>query len=57
MEKYMPVPIIKMLLEYWSDTVAVPDKVLPTVEHLTGRSARSLAEWEKDHACDFTKGG
>lgn len=54
MEKYMPPPIIKMLLDYWSDTVTVPDVVLPTVEQLTGHKARTLAQWAKDHASDFS---
>lgn len=54
MEKYMPPPIIKMLLDYWSDTVTVPDVVLPTVEQLTGYKARTLAQWAKDHASDFS---
>jgi uncharacterized protein YbjT (DUF2867 family) len=54
MGKYMPQPIIKMLLDYWSDTVAIPDVVLPTIEQITGQKARSLAQWAKDHAPDFT---
>ena len=53
MGKFMPPPIIKMLLDYWSDTVTTPDVVLPTVEQITGRKARTLAEWAKDHAADF----
>lgn len=54
MEQYMPLPVIKMLLDYWSDTVTVPDTVLPTVEQLTGRKARTLTQWAKDHASDFS---
>jgi uncharacterized protein YbjT (DUF2867 family) len=54
MEKYMPLPVIKMLLDYWSDTVTVPDVVLPTVEQLTSHKARTLAQWAKDHASDFS---
>jgi uncharacterized protein YbjT (DUF2867 family) len=54
MEKYMPPPVIKMLLDYWSDTVTVPEVVLPTVEQLTGHKARTLAQWAKDHASDFS---
>lgn len=54
MEKYMPLPVIKMLLDYWSDTVTAPDVVLPTVEQLTGLKARTLAQWAKDHASDFS---
>ena len=54
MEKYMPFPVIKMLLDYWSDTVIVPDVVLPTVEQLTGYKGRTLAQWAQDHTADFS---
>jgi len=54
MEKYMPLPVIKLLLDYWSDTLTVPEVVLPTVEQLTGHKARTLAQWAKDHASDFS---
>ncbi len=54
MEKFMHPPVIKMLLDYWSDTVTVPDVVLPTVEQLTGHRARTLVQWAKDHASDFS---
>jgi uncharacterized protein YbjT (DUF2867 family) len=53
MAKYMPPPIIKMLLDYWSDTAVEPDPVLPTVTQLTGRTAVTLAQWAQDHAADF----
>ena len=55
MEKYMHPPVIKMLLDYWSDTLTVPDVVLPTVEQLTGHKARTLVQWAKDHASDFSR--
>jgi uncharacterized protein YbjT (DUF2867 family) len=55
MAKYMPESIIKMLLDYWVDTVAVPDVVLPTVNQVTGRPARTLAEWANDHAFAFSR--
>ncbi|ADJ49982.1 nucleotide-diphosphate-sugar epimerase/NmrA family protein [Amycolatopsis mediterranei S699] len=45
--------IVSMLLHYWSDTVETPDVVRPTVQELTGRPARTLAEWARDHAADF----
>ena len=44
--------IVKMLLDYWSDTVGTPD-VVRSPEPLTGRPARTLAEWARDHAADF----
>jgi len=56
MAKYMPAPIIKMLLDYWSDTVTTPDTVLATVAEVTGRPARPLASWAKDHAAAFAGG-
>lgn len=53
LSRYMPPLIVNMLLRYWSDTVKEPDVVFPTVEQVTGRPARTLAEWAKDHAADF----
>lgn len=44
--------IVTMLLDYWRDTVDEPD-VVRTAEQLTGRPARTLAEWARDHAPDF----
>jgi uncharacterized protein YbjT (DUF2867 family) len=49
----MPGEVIKMLLDYWSDTVAAPDVPLRTVEDVTGRPARTLATWAADHRADF----
>ena len=46
--------IVSMLLHYWSDTVETPDVVRPAVQQLTGRPARTLAEWARDHAADFS---
>jgi uncharacterized protein YbjT (DUF2867 family) len=40
MAQYMPADVIKMLLDYWSDTVAAPDVPLRTVEDVTGRHVR-----------------
>jgi uncharacterized protein YbjT (DUF2867 family) len=54
MEKYLPPSIIKMLLDYWSDTVSHPDRVLSTVEDVTGAKARTLVQWATDHASDFS---
>jgi uncharacterized protein YbjT (DUF2867 family) len=53
MAQYMPGDVIKMLLDYWSDTVAAPDVPLRTVEEVTGRPARTLATWAADHRADF----
>src|SRR5579864_8791682 len=40
MGQYMLAAVIKMLLDYWSDTVAAPDVPLRTVEEVTGRPVR-----------------
>lgn len=51
---YMGADIVKMLLDYWSDTVDTPDVVRPTVQNITGRPGLTLARWAKDHIADFT---
>lgn len=53
MSQFMPADVIKMMLDYWSDTVEQPDVVRPTVEQITGRPARTLTQWAADHASDF----
>ena len=53
MAQYMAPGAIKMLLDYWSDTVDEPDVPRPTVEQVTGRPARTLASWAADHRTDF----
>ncbi len=53
MAQFMAPGAIKMLLDYWSDTVDEPDVPRPTVEQVTGRPARTLAEWATDHRTDF----
>jgi uncharacterized protein YbjT (DUF2867 family) len=53
MKTYMPEPVIKMLLDYWSDTVEQPDVVRPTVQAITGKPGRTLAQWAKEHVKDF----
>lgn len=53
MSRFIPEPIIKMLLDHWSDTVDRPDTVLTTVQDVTGRPARTLAQWAADHTADF----
>lgn len=53
MSQFMPADVIKMMLDYWSDTVEQPDVVRPTVEQITGQPARTLAQWAADHVSDF----
>ena len=55
MGQFMPAEIIRMLIDYWSDTVAEPDTVRPGVAEVTGQPARTLTEWAADHAADFAK--
>lgn len=53
MSRYgVPEDIVAMLLDYWHDTVDQPD-VVRSPEPLTGRPARTLAQWARDHAADF----
>ena len=40
-------------LDYWQTLVEVPEPVTTTVEEITGRPARTFAEWAHDHADDF----
>ncbi|MEU7893607.1 NAD(P)H-binding protein [Nonomuraea sp. NPDC049152] len=40
-------------VEAWGSFVTTPEEVTDAVERLTGRPARSFAEWAADHAADF----
>lgn len=46
----MSPPVIRMLLDYWPNTLEEPDTVLTTVEDVEGQPARTLAQWATDHA-------
>lgn len=48
----VPGNIVTMLLDYWRDTVDEPD-IVRSPERLTGRPARTLAEWAHEHIADF----
>ncbi|MFC4913798.1 NAD(P)H-binding protein [Actinomadura gamaensis] len=50
--RFIPEPVLKMLLDYWHDTLTVPDVPRP-VTAVTGRPGRTLAEWAADHRADF----
>jgi hypothetical protein len=39
---------MKMLLDYWNDTLSVPDRPRPATR-VTGRPGRTSAEWATDH--------
>lgn len=40
-------------LAYWATLVDTPETVTKTVEEVTGKPARSFAEWARDHAAAF----
>jgi uncharacterized protein YbjT (DUF2867 family) len=50
--QFIPEPVMKMLLDYWSDTLTTPDRPRP-VTPVTGRPGRTLAQWTADHRADF----
>jgi hypothetical protein len=55
--KFLPPGIVTDLLRYWSESANDPSTampVLPMVEQLTGKPARTLAQWAADHAHDFS---
>ncbi len=51
--QFIPEPVMKMLLDYWSDTLTTPDHPRP-VTRVTGRPGRTLAQWAADHRADFS---
>lgn len=50
--QFIPPPIMKMLLDYWSDTLTTPDQARPATS-ITGKPGRTLTEWATDHRADF----
>jgi uncharacterized protein YbjT (DUF2867 family) len=48
----VPGDIVTMLLDHWRDTLTEPDAIR-SPQQLTGRPARTLTEWARDHAADF----
>lgn len=49
----MPAPVAERLLAYAARSVEHAPAVTATVQEVTGRPARSFAEWAADHAGDF----
>lgn len=49
----MPDYVAEWFIAYWAATVDNPEPVLPDVEEVLGRPARTLVEWAADHAADF----
>lgn len=52
--RYMPEPVVDMVLSYLERSVDTPPLVQPTVEKITGRTGRTFAQWALDHAGEFT---
>lgn len=50
--QFIAEPVMKMLLDYWSDTLTTPDRPRP-VTAITGRPGRSLEQWARDHRADL----
>jgi uncharacterized protein YbjT (DUF2867 family) len=49
----MPASIIEMLLDAWAAGSGRPAFVTSTVEEITGKPARTLADWATDHVEEF----
>jgi len=48
-----PSYVVDWLLDWWAQIVDSPEAVLPDVQQVLGRPARTLVEWAADHAEDF----
>ncbi|TXS05562.1 NAD-dependent epimerase/dehydratase family protein [Streptomyces sp. col6] len=53
MSSFMPAEVADGLLSYWASTDGVPAEVADGVEKLTGRPARTFADWAAGHAAAF----
>ncbi|MFI6026182.1 NAD(P)H-binding protein [Amycolatopsis magusensis] len=53
MVQYLPEDSVKMILGYFAIAVDTPDAVTSVVEEVTGRPARTFAEWAADNAASF----
>ncbi|ONI84497.1 hypothetical protein ALI144C_14210 [Actinosynnema sp. ALI-1.44] len=49
-----PEPLVDSALEAWASMVENPEPIVPTVEEVTGRPAKTFREWARDHLTDFT---
>ncbi|ALG08836.1 SDR family oxidoreductase [Kibdelosporangium phytohabitans] len=49
----VPDLVADFLLDIWQRATTRPEPVLPTVEEVLGRPARTVTEWAVDHAGDF----
>jgi len=53
MVRRLPAPIVDALLGIFAAATTRPATVLPTVEEITGRPARTFSQWVHDHRVDF----
>ncbi|MYS86265.1 NAD(P)H-binding protein [Embleya scabrispora] len=53
MSRFLDAPFVNALFDLMAATVGRPAQVNDTVEQLTGRPARTYAEWVADHRADF----
>ncbi|MFE7777895.1 NAD(P)H-binding protein [Streptomyces sp. NPDC057445] len=53
MGRFMPLPVVDMVLGYLADAVENPPVPADTVERITGRPALTFAQWAADHAAGF----
>ncbi|MGF1430226.1 NAD(P)H-binding protein [Kitasatospora sp. LaBMicrA B282] len=54
LEPIVPVWVMDAVVGYWVHSDGVPTHLSDTVERITGRPARSYADWVADHLADFT---
>ncbi|GAA2809748.1 NAD(P)H-binding protein [Kitasatospora paracochleata] len=50
----VPIWVMDAVVGYWAGSDGVPSHLTDNVEKITGKPARTFAEWAKDHAQDFT---
>jgi uncharacterized protein YbjT (DUF2867 family) len=53
----LPRRMVDGALDSWAKMVTEPERVSPTMEEVTGVSARTFREWAIDHASDFRPRG
>jgi uncharacterized protein YbjT (DUF2867 family) len=53
MLRFVPAEVVDALFEFAAATVGRPVEVLPTVQQVTGRPARTFAQWVTRHAAAF----
>jgi uncharacterized protein YbjT (DUF2867 family) len=52
---YLPASVIEATFDHWAGTVGTTAPTLPAVENVTGRPARTYADWATHHAAAFTR--